>query len=209
MTCGHALGVFDLIPVVSYLFLRGKCRYCQEKISYRYLLVEILTVLTFLLVYLKGGFSIWTLTGWIFTSILIAAAFIDIDEGIIPDLITYPGAALGIIMSWFNLGLKSSLSGMIFFALIFLLIAIVSRGGMGGGDVKLAAAIGAFTGLQGALLVLVLASVLGGIWALLLVLRGQADRKTAIKFGPFLSVAGFLAWNWQPELIEYYWRLFT
>lgn len=208
MDCGHALKAADLIPVVSFLFLKGRCRYCHQKISVRYPLVEIITALTFCLVYLQGGLSLWTLIGWLFISILIVAAFIDIDEGIIPDRITFLGIVLGIIVSPFNLGLKTALAGMAAFGLVLLLIAVLSRGGMGGGDIKLAAVIGAFTGVKGAGLVFVIASLLGGIWALFLILRNQANLKTPVKFGPFLSAGGFLAWNWQAELLRFYWSLF-
>lgn len=206
INCSHSLGVIDLIPVFSYLFLRGRCRYCGDRISVRYPLVEIITALTCVLVYIKGGLSIWTLAGWIFACILIVSAFIDIEEGIIPDVITYPGMVAGVLFSSFSVGLKSSLWGGLFFGLVFLLIVILTRGGMGLGDVKLAAVIGVFTGLEGAWLVFILASLMGGCWAACLVLLRKADRKTAVKFGPFLALAGYVIWNWQAEAMNLYWH---
>lgn len=207
-TCGQVLKVWDLIPVVSYLWLRGRCRSCEERISIRYPLVEVLTAITFYLVYLRWGLSVWTAAGWAFTAILIVAAFTDIDEGIIPDLITYPGILLGITFSIFTIGIKTSLIGMLVFGAAFFLIAILSHGGMGGGDIKLAAAIGAFAGLQGALLVFIISSQAGGLWALGLLAMKRADRNTAVVFGPFLSLGAYIVFLYGSQLLDLYLGMF-
>lgn len=205
--CGHRLGAGDLLPVFSYIWLRGKCRYCGEKINLRYPLVEILTAFLFILIYSKWGLSVQTLSGCIFSAILLAAAFTDINEGIIPDRLNYPGIILGLFLSLFTIGLKSALIGTIVFAGILFLIALISRGGMGGGDIKMAGLIGAFTGWKGALMVLLISSLLGGVWAVFLLLSGKAGRGAAIKFGPFLALSAWLVWMYNQQIITFYWQL--
>ena len=207
-SCGHALRPFDLIPVLSYLFLRGKCRYCGKPISFRYPLVELLTGFSFMLVYLKYGYTVWTVAGCIFAAMLIVVSFTDIDEGIIPNVITYPGMLIGLALAFFTIGIKSAVIAMLGFGLFFLLIVILSRGGMGGGDVKLVALIGAFVGPLNSLLVFILSSLAGGLWAIALLLFKGAGRKTEVRFGPFLALAGFIAFLYGTELLDIYLRLF-
>ncbi len=202
--CGTSLKFWDLIPVLSFLWLGGRCRYCKDRISHYYPLVEVLTSLCFLMVYFNGGISIKAGAGWIFTVILITTAFTDIDEGIIPDLVTYPGIVIGLFLSIFTIGFKSSALGAIVFATLLLIIALVSRGGMGGGDIKLAGVIGAFIGLSGSILTLFISSLAGGIWAVVLLSRGKADRKTALRFGPFLAVSAWLVWLYGEEILALY-----
>jgi leader peptidase (prepilin peptidase)/N-methyltransferase len=207
--CGTSLKAWDLIPVLSYLWLGGRCKYCQARISLRYPLVEILTALSFLLVYLKWGISVEAGTGWIFSAILIITAFTDIDDGIIPDLVTYPGILIGLFLSPYTIGLKSSALGAIVFVGIFLGTALLSRGGMGGGDIKLAGVIGAFTGLAGVMMTLVISSLAGGLWAAVLLSRGKADRKTAIRFGPFLATSAWMVGLYGTEILDFYLGLFA
>jgi len=206
--CGHELKAWDLVPVASYIWLKGRCRYCKGKISICYPIVELLTAVTFLLVYLRWGLSIELGVGWVFTALLIVAAVTDINGGIIPDKLTYPGIIMGILFSFFTIGIKSSILGMLIFSGLFLITAIISGGGMGGGDIKLAAVIGAFTGPIGILMVFIISSLLGGLWAVVLLVEGNADRKTAIKFGPFLSGAAWMVWMYGNRILECYWQLF-
>lgn len=202
--CGHKLRPADLVPVLSYIFLRGQCRYCGQPVSPHYLLVELISAICYLLVYHYYGISLHTLAGFFFMTILITAAFSDLQTGLIPDLLTYPGLLLGLILAPFSVGLQSSVIGGLLFGGFYLIIAVASKGGMGGGDVKLAALIGAFTGWQGAILSFVVASLLGGIAALFLLLAGRAGRKSVIKFGPFLALAGAVAFLWGGRLIGLY-----
>lgn len=208
-TCKHRLGIIDLIPLFSYLIQLGRCRYCKKEISQRYFWVEFFTVVLFLLVYLRWGFSVETLVGCIFTAILIVAFMTDWEHWIIPDRLTYPAIIIGLLLSFFTVGIWSSLLGLILFGGVLLLAAIISGGGMGGGDIKLAAAIGAFTGWQGAMLAFVIASLSGGIIAFFLLLFKKANRKTPLKFGLFLSFAAFLAYNYAEEIISTYLGLLT
>lgn len=206
--CNHNLKALDLIPVLSYVGLGGRCRYCKKSISLRYPLVEIITAASGLMMYNRWGLTVLTLSGFIFTAILIITAFTDIEEGIIPDRITYPGMAIGLVLSFFTIGIQPALIGMLTFAGFLLGAALLSRGGMGGGDIKLAGLIGSFLGLSGSMLTLVLASVLGSIWAVYLLVLKKADRKTAIKFGPFLSISAWLVLMYGPAMIDLYLSLF-
>jgi len=206
--CGHGLKPLDLVPVVSYLLLRGRCRYCGTKISLRYPLVELLTAFSFLLVYLQYGYSVQTAAGCVLVAMLVVVTFTDIDEGIIPDVITYPGMLIGLAFSFFTIGIKSALFGMLGFGLVFFLIALLSRGGMGGGDVKLVAVIGAFVGPLHSVLVFILSSLAGGLWAIGLLLFRGAGRKTEVRFGPFLALAALLVFLYGQQLLDFYLGLF-
>lgn len=214
--CGAKLQAIDLVPVLSYLFLRGRCRCCRAPISPRYPLVEVLTAACFLLVYLNAmafqpdpHWWVRCLAGWAFFLILIVSTFTDLETGLIPDRLTYPGVVLGVCCSFFTVGWKSSLEGMLVFAGVLLLAAVLSHGGMGGGDIKLAGVIGAFTGLPGAGVSFILASLLGGVFALGLLAAGRAHRKTAVKYGPFLALAAALAWLWGKQIIAAYLRFIS
>ena len=202
--CGHRLGVLDLVPVLSWLFLKGKCRYCQEAISIRYPAVELLTAALFMGVFLRWGISAYTLAGWALTVILVSSAFIDLDEGIIPDVITIPGVVLGLVVSFVTIGFFPALWGALAFGGVLFLVAVISNGGMGGGDVKLAAVIGAFTGIPGAIITLLLSSFLGAVFGITLMALGKAGRKTPVKFGPFLAVAAYTAYLFSNQIAAWY-----
>ncbi len=202
--CGHPLRALDLVPVLSWLFLKGKCRYCQGRISPRYPLIELLTAALFVGVFMRWGLSDFTLAGWVLVIILVSAAFIDLDEGIIPDVITIPGVILGLAVSFFTIGFLPALWGALAFGGVLFVAAVISQGGMGGGDIKLAAAIGAFCGLPGALITLLLSSLLGTLFGIILIMMGRAGRKTPVKFGPFLAVSAYIAFLFSNEIVMWY-----
>ncbi|HPU48177.1 MAG TPA: prepilin peptidase [Syntrophomonadaceae bacterium] len=202
--CGHPLRALDLVPVLSWLFLKGKCRYCQGRISPRYPLIELLTAALFVGVFMRWGLSAFTLAGWVLVIILVSAAFIDLDEGIIPDVITIPGVILGLAVSFFTIGFLPALWGALAFGGVLFVAAVISQGGMGGGDIKLAAAIGAFCGLPGALITLLLSSLLGTLFGIILIMMGRAGRKTPVKFGPFLAVSAYIAFLFSNEIVMWY-----
>lgn len=208
-SCGKRLQASDMVPLLSYIFLKGKCSYCGAKISFRYFGVELLTGIAFVLVYMQWGFSLETVAGLLLTLVLISSAFIDFDQGIIPDKITYPAFTAGICLAFGTVGIKSALLGVLFYAGIFLIVAVLSRGGMGGGDVKLAAVTGSFTGLPGAVTAFILSALLGGLFSLILILAGRAGRKTKIRFGPFMAIGGFTAYNYGLQLAGFYLGLFN
>ncbi len=206
--CNEQLRAVDLVPVLSYLFLQGRCRYCQGKISICYPLVEIFCVLLFLGVYLRWGMTMTTVSGCLFSVILLAAAFIDIDHGIIPDRLTYPGIIIGLILSFWTLGFLPALYGTLAFGGLMFAVAFISNGGMGGGDVKLAAAIGAFTGITGSAVTLLLACFSGAIFGLIVMAVNKTGRKTPIKFGPFLAVSAYIAFLFADTIALWYLGLF-
>ncbi len=203
-SCNTRLKALDLVPVFSWLFLGGHCRYCKEKISPRYALVELLCGLLFLGVYLRYGLTMETLSGCVFTVILLVSAFIDLDHGIIPDKLTYPGIVLGLLLSFWTLGFLPALYGTLAFGGLMLIIAVVSNGGMGGGDIKMAGCIGAFTGLTGSAVTLIMAAFLGAIFGLGVILFKKGGRKTAVKFGPFLAVSAYLAYLYAENIFNWY-----
>lgn len=202
--CGHKLNWADLIPIIGYLMLGGRCRYCGQRIGLRCPLVELLTAASYVLIYNRWGLSIEAVTGWLFSAFMIISAFTDIEEGIIPDHITYPGIVTGLGLSFCCIGIKSAFEGLLFLAGLFFLTALLSNGGMGGGDIKLAGVIGAFLGWQGSLMTLVISSLGAGLWAAYLLLQGKANRKTAIKYGPFLASAAWLVFVYGQEISDLY-----
>jgi leader peptidase (prepilin peptidase)/N-methyltransferase len=202
--CNEQLRAVDLVPVFSYLFLRGRCRYCRGIISIRYPLVEILCALLFIGVYLRWGLTMTTVAGCIFSVILLAAAFIDIDHGIIPDRLTYPGMVMGLVLSFWTLGFLPALWGFLAFGGLMFAVAFISNGGMGGGDVKLAAVIGAFTGITGSAVTLLMASLSGAIFGLGVMAVKKTGRKTPIKFGPFLAVSAYIAFLFANAIASWY-----
>jgi len=203
-SCNARLKAWDLVPVLSWLFLQGRCRYCKEKISFRYAVVELLCGVLFLGVYLRYGLTMETLAGFMFAVILLASAFIDLDHGIIPDRLTYPGIALGLLLSFWTLGFLPALYGTLAFGGLMFIIAVVSNGGMGGGDIKMAGCIGAFTGLIGSAVTLIMAAFLGAIFGLVLILLKKGGRKTAVKFGPFLAVSAYTAYLYAENIFHWY-----
>lgn len=221
--CNEPISFYNNIPILSYLFLRGKCSKCNSKISFRYPLVEILTGLLFLATVWSFGLSIETLFYLIFISALIPITFIDLEHMIIPNVITYPGIIVGILYNalktdWnyslelinnFSLGMQNffsllsevpildSIFGVILGGGILLLIAYVykvvkKRQGMGMGDVKLLAMIGAFFGWEGVLFVIFLGSILGSVIGISIIIAKRGDLKYALPFGPFLSIAAVI-----------------
>ena len=204
--CGNRLAWFELIPVCSYLLLKGRCRSCRAPVPGRYLLVEVLTGAVFYLEYTRLGSSQDFLTMAFLSSIMIVAAFIDLDHRIIPNRIVLFGLVSGIV-----LGLISAKAGVAFMALgmttgfgLLLLVAVISRGQMGMGDVKIAAVMGVFLGWQAVLLAIFFAFSGGGLYGLFLIVFRGKSRKTAVPFGPFLALGTIITINWSAQIISWY-----
>lgn len=204
--CSHKLSVTDLVPVFSYVFLGGKCRYCKTKISPLYPFGELLTATSIFIVYKAVGLTLELLPALILTILLVLAVLTDIREKLILDVITFPALVILLIARlfigsepfWFYL-----LGGIVGFSLL-LLIAIVSKGGMGGGDIKLYAAIGVALGPWMTVMSLVLASFAGAIVGLVLIGLGIWKRKEPIAFGPFIFIGTFAAYFIGEELWMWY-----
>ncbi len=194
--CQHPIRFYDNIPIISYLLLRGRCRDCHEKFSYRYPVVELITALLSLLLFWKYGFSFQYLFAFIFTCALIIITFIDLDHQIIPDVITLPGIPLFLIVTFLftDVSFLDSVLGILIGGGGFYLIAVVyqfitKREGIGGGDIKLMAMLGAFLGWKSLLFILLVSSFLGSIVGIAMMVVHGKDLKYAVPFGPFLSVA--------------------
>lgn len=189
--CGHSLRAAELIPVGSYLWQRGTCRSCGARIHWRYPVVELLTGVGFAAI--EWTSSSWTqlIVGLVFFSILVVLAFIDLEHGILPNKITIPGIGLGFlfaIIGW-TIPVIESLGGAVLGFGLIVSIALLSRGGMGMGDAKLLAVVGAFLGWQAVLYVLFWASVSGSVGGILYLYVTKKDRKTPIPFGPSMAAA--------------------
>ncbi|HOY86891.1 MAG: A24 family peptidase [Methylotenera sp.] len=209
--CGHKITALENIPVISYLFLRGKCSSCQAKISPRYPLIEALTGLLIGLVSWKFGYSSLTLFAWLFTFALIALTFIDFDTQLLPDDITLPLLWLGLFVN-LNSGftdLKSAVIGaiagyLILWSIYWVFKLVTGKEGMGYGDFKLLAAIGAWFGWQLLPAVILLSSIVGVIIGVGLIIYAKRGREVPMPFGPFLALGGIAALFYGQQLAGYY-----
>ena len=211
--CRHRLGFFDLIPILSFLFLKGKCRYCGKKISWQYPLVEITTGIIFVLIFNFPNF-ITIIYLLIISCFLIIIFVYDLRYYIIPDEIIYP--AIGAVFIYkliFNLqtpNLYFSLLTALAASGFFFLLWFLSRGRwMGFGDVKLAFFMGFFLGFPNILVSLFSAVFIGAIIGLVLVTLGKKTLKSKVPFGPFLVTGTFIALFWGQDLINWYISLLT
>ncbi|WP_308753702.1 prepilin peptidase [uncultured Anaerotruncus sp.] len=208
-SCGEKIAWYDNVPLLSFLVLRGRCRRCGARISPRYPAVETANALLWLLCCLSHGYSAGTLLLCLALSALLTAAMIDRDTGIIPDRISVFLAALA-CCSLFTPGFPSPLArlGGALCVSVPMLLAALLWDGFGGGDIKLCAAFGLLAGWRLSLLAILFASVSGAAWAVFLLLRRGAGRKTAFPFGPFLAAGMGLSLLWGEELIGWYLSLF-
>lgn len=207
--CQIRLRWYELIPVVSYVMQKGKCRRCGSSISVRYPIVEFFTACIFGLLYNYLGLNFQLITALYFTSVLIPIVFIDLQHQIIPDELNLTGGILGLLtVAIGKIIVVDALLGAFTGGIIMLLIAIVSRGGMGGGDIKMMAWMGLFLGWKMTLLALFLSFIIGGLGSLLLILFGIKKRKDFIPFGPFLAIGGFTAYVFGTEILAWYFARF-
>lgn len=204
--CGALIGWYDNIPLISFLVLRGRCRGCRTPIPWSYPIVEAATGGAFALSYALFGPTLDFVVAAILLGALIAITAIDLRHQIIPDVITLPGIVVGFLASLASTRIDwlDSLIGIAVGGGIFLVIILVSGGGMGGGDMKLGAMLGAFLGWKLGLLALLLGVLSGGVVAIALLLFGRKGRKEAIPFGPYLALGGALALLWGDPILTWY-----
>ncbi len=206
-SCGRGIRPWENVPILGYLGLRGVCAGCGARISWRYPFVETLTAVGYAAIVWQAGAGWQAAHDLLFFSLLVPVVFIDIDHRIIPDEISLGGLAAGVLLSFLPGGdWKGSLAGVflgggILYGTAYLYEKIRGAEGMGGGDIKLIAMIGAFLGWQGAIATIFLGSFLGAAGGLLAMGKGDEGLKTAIPFGPYLCVAALLArylggWFW-------------
>lgn len=218
--CRALIHWYDNVPVLSFLILKGKCRSCSRKISFRYPIVEILSAVFSCLIFYK--FQAWLpyVFYFIFLSTsLIVITFIDLEHKLIPDLITLPGIIVGFAArqflmhgDWYVVGIDSVLGVLVGGGVLALLgysyEVIKKQEGIGGGDVKLAAMLGAFLGWKGIIFILFIGSVMGSIGGVILLLVYKKDSKYQIPFGPFLALGTFAYLFFGEAILSWYLSLF-
>ena len=212
--CQTLIRFYDNIPLLSYLLLRGKCRSCRAPISIQYPTVEGVTALGSLILFLKFGMSWEYLLYFLFLSALIVITVIDLYHQIIPDVISLPGVGIGLLASLVLPHLKflNSLTGVLLGGGSLFLVATLyqwffKREGMGGGDVKLLAMVGAFLGWKAVILTILFSSFIGSITGIIFIAVKGRDLKYAIPFGPFLSLGAVLSLFLGEEIVRWYLHL--
>lgn len=204
--CGSRIKFFNNLPLLSYLWQRGSCRQCASLFSSRYFFVELLAGLVAVLLIYFQGISFLTFYYYYLFAVLLVASIIDLDLRIIPDQLTYSGMVLGLFLgfcsnyyfNWFWLSFSDSLLGLLLGGGVLFLVAlcyrlVTAREGMGLGDVKLLAMLGALLGYQFVLPILLWSSLLGSIFGLVILILFAKDRRYPIPFGPFIALGTLLA----------------
>ncbi len=203
--CSHSLQWSDLVPVVSFIVLLGKCRYCKKSISFRYPFVELLTGILFTLCFWVYGFSLYAFVFCVVSACLVSLTFIDIDETYIPDRFHVIIFLCGLVLLVFTgeLSLWDRLIGLVCISAPLYALSRLT-GGIGEGDVKLFAACGILLGWKLILLTMLFASVAAALVGVILMITKQADRKTAIPFGPYIAASVAVSFLVGNNLIEWY-----
>jgi leader peptidase (prepilin peptidase) / N-methyltransferase len=198
-SCKTPLRVADNIPLVSWLALRGKCAHCGTRISVRYPIVELLTAALSALVAVRFGFTPATALALVFTWTLLALTFIDADTTLLPDDLTLPLLWLGLVANIFGIfaPLQDAVLGavagyLVLWSIYWLFKLATGKEGMGYGDFKLLAALGAWMGWQALLPIVLLSSVVGAVVGIALIILARRGREIPIPFGPYLATAGFI-----------------
>ena len=210
-SCKSHIRFYDNMPVLSYIWLKGRCRNCNAPISFRYPLVELMNGIVAVALLFKFGLSVESFVYFVFISSLIVITFIDLDHQIIPDIITLPGIPMGLIASFAlpTITLKASALGLLigggslwFVAWAYNLIA--HRDGMGGGDIKLLAMMGTIIGWKGVIFTIFASSVIGSCVGITMMLIKNKNMKFAIPFGPFLSIGAIAYVFFGSQCIAWY-----
>ncbi len=217
-SCGYKIKPYDNIPLLSYLLLGGRCRSCKDRISMQYPVVELVNGLLALFLFIKFGISPTFFAMFLFCSSLVVIFFIDLEHRIIPDVISIPGIVLGFIFSFFIddvyktneiLGWSNSLIGIVVGGGSLMLVAYVyqlvtRKEGMGGGDIKLLAMMGAFLGWISVPFIIFASSLTGSLIGITLMMAQKKNSKLAIPFGPFLAFGAILYIFFGKQLINWY-----
>lgn len=209
--CKHDLSTKDLIPLFSFMFLKGECRYCLKKISWQYPLVEFGTMVVFLLLFWQFGLTLEFFVYLIYASILIIIFVYDLRYYLILDKVSLPAIIIAVLLSVFilNISLINILFGVLIGGGFFLLQFYISNGKwIGGGDIRLGVLMGAMLGFPGILVALFTAYVLGSIVGIFLILSKKKKWKSQVPFGTFLSLATLITFVFGELVIEYYQNLF-
>ena len=209
-SCGRMLSWFDNLPVVSWAALRGRCRTCGKPVSWMYPAVEIVTALVFAITYLTYGLTLLSVVRVLFACALIVLFVTDLQHKILPNVITLPGIVIGFACSvflppgWVSSVIGILVGGGVLFAIAEAYYRVRGQEGLGMGDVKLLAMIGAFLGWKLVLLTLVFASFTGSLAGGMLIASGKGSMKYALPFGTFLAVGALLAATWGDPIADWY-----
>lgn len=214
--CGHQISALENIPVISYLALRGKCRKCGAGISVRYPIVELTSSLLSAYAAWHFGFGLTAVAAILFVWALIALTFIDFDTQLLPDDITLPLLWLGIIFNMYGAftTLSNAIAGaiagyLVLWSVYWIFKLVTGKEGMGYGDFKLLAAIGAWLGWSMLPLVIMLSSVVGAVVGITLIIVARHGRNVPIPFGPYLAGGGLIALFWGPQLTQRYLQMLS
>lgn len=214
--CGKRVRFYDNIPLLSYLFLLGRCRHCRHRISWQYPLVEGLTGILSLLLYIRYGLSFQYLFFLAFAATLVVISFIDLKHQIIPDMLSLPGILAGWGFSffvpngfWFDSLIGSAAGGGALLLVAYVYEKLTGREGIGGGDIKLLTMIGAWMGWRALPLILLISSMTGAVIGSVFLLLAGKGYRARIPFGPFLSLGAVLHMLWGSELTRWYFGLFS
>jgi leader peptidase (prepilin peptidase) / N-methyltransferase len=212
--CNTPIKPYQNIPVISYVFLRGKCAKCKNPISLRYPIIEAFTALTSVIIAWHFGFTPQTGFALLLTWSLIALSFIDIDHQLLPDSITLPVLWLGLFLSLFGFFTDShaSIIGAIagylaLWGVFHLFKLLTGKEGMGYGDFKLLALFGAWLGWQSLPAIILLSSLVGAVIGIAMIVFSRRDRNTPIPFGPYLAAAGWIALIWGADINQLYMKM--
>jgi leader peptidase (prepilin peptidase) / N-methyltransferase len=212
--CNYQIHWYENIPLFSYLLLKGRCRGCGVHISLQYPLVELLNAFLTLLLFLRLGQSLTFLALFLFCSALVVTTFIDIEHQIIPDEISLPGIVTGFIFSFFLpwLGWLNSLAGILLgggslFMVAYSYHRLTGKEGMGGGDIKLLAMMGAFLGWKAVPFIILASSLAGSLVGISMMIFQKKDSKLAIPYGPYLAFGAVLYIFYGRQLIHWYLNL--
>ncbi|WP_461206959.1 prepilin peptidase [Clostridium sp. DL1XJH146] len=205
--CDNRIKPYDLIPVLSWIILRGKCRYCGEKISVKYPLIELFTGILFMLIFIKYGYSVDTLKYLILACFLIVIGFIDFNTTDVYLVTTLPAFIIGVLFTgvhFFNDQLITTYYIGAFFGYAIIAFIILVTKGMGWGDAEILGVCGIFLGLKATILTFFLSVVLGAIIGVILIATKVKGRKDYIPFGPYIALAAFVSMFLGNELINWY-----
>lgn len=214
--CGHGLSTLDLLPILSYVMLRGKCRYCGVPVSRRLPLVELLTGGLFALLAWRLGPGLDLVSALVYALLFVPIFFIDLERGIIPDLIVYPGMALAFGLALAG-GRATAISALVggavgfglFLSIYYLSKSFLHKEGMGQGDVKLAGLLGLINGWPLVLVGVLLAFVSGGLVASVFLAKKSKGWEDPVPFGVFFVAGSFVALLWGQGLLDLYLKLFS
>ncbi len=214
MACQHPLGRFDLIPIVSYLCLKGKCRYCGEKISGRYLFIELITGLSFVAVFLRFGISIEGIIYALFIAVLIVLTMIDYDYMLLPTSVIWSGVILGVFLRIFQTVLHknpeylissllaAALGYSFFYAVFYMAKLLFKKEGLGFGDVRLIGMLGIYLSIPLILLTIFISSILASIYGIIILYIKKKNEP--FPFGPFINLGAVIALFYGYSIITWY-----